>query len=170
VSVTKIGHDQWHSSEDGRTFDSELAALHYDAIEAQKREAEKARQETDLFDGLSSTQVKHLVDRVRGEALDASGAVQTSQDADLFVQRHPEYVNDDKNASRMLGFLAARGRNKNPTIYDLEAAYEELTERNVLILNPEFVPKQVEKEPPFDEAAAYNLPIAELEARARGWK
>ena len=55
------------------------------------------------------------------------------------------------------------GRSKNPSVYDLTAAYESLKEANALVLKP----VEASQQPASDwEAEAYAMPLDELARRA----
>ncbi len=99
--------------------------------------------------------------------------------ANDFVILHPEFCDTPGNAKLMKHELEVRGRYPNPSLSDMEEAYVSLSEAGLLKLDQKKIDAQRAQEldkraaeikaNQFNEEDAYNLPMEELERRARGW-
>ena len=167
MAVTKVGHAQWHSSFTGQTYESEMAARHY---EKEMRMASSAQSEgSKLIDSLTTEQLKSLVIESKIRADQIEGNLDWNQVQNEFVAANPDYVANTRNASALAAVLIDRGKLTPEgtflgTMEDMQEAYIDLAEKNVLELRKGArVPHRVD-----DEAEAYAMPLEELRFKSYG--
>jgi hypothetical protein len=170
----------------GREFDSlqEMIGIERQAALNKAPEATKDEQ---AFERLPIEEQKRLLrEGERGEQLKVNG-LKTWKNGDAWITLHPEYVDSEHNARLIKMQLAANGASdNNASIQDYEVAGKQLIEAGLLTLKQTAVTNQHAAEVAqlasqavktpgtvFDntsEEEMYNLPMEELEKRARGWK
>jgi hypothetical protein len=168
MTVRKVGLDHWYSTLADETYDSELAARHYDDLERLRSSPESEGQK--ILDSLSTAQLKSLIIEMNVQSDQPAGRMDWQQIQQEFVDTHPDFFACPTNGGALSAVLVERGKltphgEFTGTMADIEEAYCDLAERNVLLRREGTpLPKR-----PFNEAAAYELPFDELEKRARGW-
>ena len=117
--------------------------------------------------------------RERDEQRKADG-YKTGIAGDAWITQHPEFRDNHYNAKLMRQQLATNGVLEGAaTIPDYETAYHQLRASGLLTLNKAALDKQHQEtlrqeaaealKPELTEEEMYNLPMEELEKRARGW-
>jgi len=136
------------------------------------------------FEQLDANGVKWLFDRAMAseEEKQAADAFHTTT-VPLFCKMYPAYVDSAHNMKLMKHHWETAFGTKVPSLVQLEESFFELRNAGVLTLNAKAVAKEdaariaqhhdeliaARKESEFDEAAAYTMPMEELERRARGF-
>jgi hypothetical protein len=171
MAVTKTqdrnGYIGWHSSLDGGTYDSEVAARFYDDQERQKSSRESPGSK--LIDSLSLDQLKSLATEARVEAEQTDGRQDWLQVQEEFVDANPEFLPNQRNAAALQAALLLSGKlTRNGvflgTVDDVREAWLDLAEKGGLEPRPGVrLPQRV------DTAEIYKPPLEEIEKRARGW-
>jgi hypothetical protein len=165
MSVKEIKHGVWTSTLTGHEYDSETAARHYDSLE--RRRARTQTEGQKLLESLSAEQIKSLFLAANADIDENLSRPDTTQSGQEFFASHPEIVSEgqvgDRNGAALRTYLLSQGKHAPWSQQDLEQAYEALAEVGALTLNGK-------AKTAFNEQEAYEIPMAELEARARGWK
>jgi hypothetical protein len=117
---------------------------------------------------------------IENETLTANEVVNRKKAADDFVVLHPEFVDCESNGRLMRHEMEVRGCWPSPSPQDFEQAYVSLSEAGLLKLNQAKINAQRAQEldkraaeikaGQFNEGAAYEMSMEELEAHCRGWK
>jgi hypothetical protein len=173
----QIAPGQWKGNLTGHTFDSMEAMLYYEKRAAQAAHAKAAAPSP--LDKLSTDQVRLVTEAFVGAIAEAEKHTSFNDEADIFLLRHPEFVNSQSNGTKMVTALTLMGKQHTATAHDMELAYETLRDANALELNEKALQQQRQaaleertKEPAgeyFDEAAAYAMPMAQLERKVKGY-
>jgi hypothetical protein len=142
--------------------------------------------EADKFiDSLDATSARHLAERAiasEEEKQAADGFVSTT--VPLFLKMYPAYKDTTHNMQLMKHHWETAFGVTTPSFVQLEESFFALRNSGVLTLNAKAVAAEdaaeiakrhdeliaARKEAEFDPAAAYAMPMEELEARCRGWK
>lgn len=143
-----------------------------------------ASKEDQYFDKLDATGVLRVVKRAMAtdEELAAAEHFHNVTVKD-FQKMYPVYVDSDKNAKALQMYWQDVLHVTIPTLEQLEQCFFALRERGLLQLNAKEVAKEdaaavavrtdelrnARKAAEFNEDDAYNMPMAELEKRARGF-
>jgi hypothetical protein len=168
MSVRQVGVGHWYSTLAEQTYDSELAARHYDNLERMRSMVDSEGDK--LLASLTPEQIRSLDAAARLQA-DQVNRRQDWQDVQKeFVAANPDYLANTANGSALAAVLVERGK-LNPdgtflgTLEDVQEVYVDLAEKNVLQLRPGTrLPKRTD-----GAAEAYGLPLEEVKRRALGW-
>ena len=167
MSVRQIGVGSWYSSLTEQSYDSELAARHYDNLERMKSAADSPGSK--LLDSLSTDQLKSLVTEMQIQAEQVQGVQDWRQIQEEFVAANPDFLANERNGSALAAVLVDRGKLTSGGVFvgtmdDMQQAYIDLAEKNVLEMRKGArVPRRA------DPAEAYALPLEEVKRRAMGW-
>jgi hypothetical protein len=167
MSVRKVGIGQWYSTLARETYESELAAKHYDNLERMRSSPGSAGSK--ILDSLSTDQLKSLVTEMNAQAEQIEGNLDFNKVQEEFVANNPDYLANSHNGAALIAVLVERGKLASNgtflgTMADMQEAYIDLAEKNVLQLRKGArLPQRV------DEAEAYALPLEELQRRASGF-
>jgi hypothetical protein len=141
-------------------------------------EAEKA------FEKLDAHGVKWLFERAMASEDEKQAADKFhSETVPLFCKMYPAYIDNAHNQKLMKHHWETQFGVRVPSLVQLEESFFALRNSGVVNLNAKAVAKEdasviaqrhdeviaTRKESEFDEAAAYMMPMEELERRARGW-
>ena len=167
-----------------RTFDSLDDLISNERLAALQQVPQVSPEEIAL-DGLPIEEVQTILRAGERAGQQKVNAKQSQQNANVWLTLHPEFSDSKHNAELMKLQLASNGVLENvATVADYELAYKQLRVSGLLALDKKEVRKQqaeelqqraaqVVKTPGsvFDqttEEEMYNLPMEELERRARG--
>jgi hypothetical protein len=174
---TRVGPSEWRGRLTGHVFDSEEALIHYEKREALKAQA-RVPQQSDLLRRFSTADLKTMAEAYAHQAAENARQTSISDEADVFLMRHPEFINNPTNGTKMITALQVLGRQHTGTVEDLELVYQTLCDAGALELDGNALAQQrraaleeraANEPPPFDgltEEQLYELPMAELERRA----
>ena len=141
-------------------------------------DAEKA------FEQLDASGVRWLFERaLASEEEKRAGAKFQTETVPLFKKMYPAYIDNDHNMRLMQNHWRTKFGVEVPSLVQTEESWFDLRNAGVLNLNKPAVAKEdaaviaqrhdeliaARKEGEFDEAAAYAMPLEELERRARGF-
>jgi len=168
MAIKQVGPGHWYSTLAEQTYDSELAARHYDNEERMKLSVDP---EEKFLESLSTDQVKMYAQQKQVWAEKVHGSIGWKNIQQDFVNANPDYLPNEANGRTLAATLVALGK-LDPvadvflgTLDDMQNAYIELAEKGMLQLRAGTpIPKRA-----FNEAEAYELDLAELEKRGRGW-
>jgi hypothetical protein len=170
-----------------RTFTGTFSKKTFDSVETlilQERDAAiksmSVSPEEIALERLPLDQFRDVVKgRERVEQRNVDG-YKTAIAGDAWITQHPEFRDSHYNAKLMRQQLATNGVLEGAvTIPDYETAYHQLRASGLLSLNKGELNKQRQEnlsqeaaealKPELTEEEMYNLPMEELEKRARGW-
>jgi hypothetical protein len=173
---TQIAPGQWRGNLTQHTYDSPEAMLHYEKKAAQLAQAKAAA--PNPLDRLSTNEIRIMTEAFVHQIAEAEKHTSFSDEADIFLVRHPEFVNSPSNGTKMVTALTMMGKQHTATAHDMEQAYEVLRGANALELNEKALAEQRQAaleeraDQPgeyFDEAEAYAMPFHELERKVKGY-
>lgn len=128
-----------------------------------------------LAQNLSAEQIKVLFGKAARSDQEKQAQAESLENAATFVELHPEYLKTPANSALMQHELATMGI-ENPTVQDLERAYEQLRASNFLKLSQTELSRQQKaaaqdrantiRNEAFNEEDAYGLDLDEVRRRA----
>jgi hypothetical protein len=136
------------------------------------------------FAKLDANGVRWLVERaLKSEDEKHAGDKFQTETVPLFKKMYPAFIDNIHNTKLMQHQWKTQFGTEVPSLAQLEECFFELRNAGVLTLNKAAVAKEdaariaqhhdeiiaLRKESEFDEAAAYAMPLEELEKRARGF-
>jgi hypothetical protein len=147
------------------SFTTEREAAKADNIEARKAAAQDKGHE--ILDSLSTKDMKSLILALNGRTAEAVGKADGAAIANQWFSEHPEFISHasaegTSNGAKMAGWLQAQHRRQPYTKFDLDQAYEALSEAGELYLDESKMPKTKAEDPadmyvsPLDVMAEHN--------------
>ena len=124
--------------------------------------------------------VKKAAQHFQTQSESHQAGVVTQQNADAWIQAHPEYVDSPANGQRMRHELKTMGlENKVATLDDFDIAFARLRSDNLVTLNKDALQKQKiaadkaraeahKNTKTFSEDELYSMDLQELRMRANG--
>ncbi|HEV3482283.1 MAG TPA: hypothetical protein VGR97_08140 [Candidatus Acidoferrales bacterium] len=173
MTVEKIGPGQWRSTRVGSVFDSELAARHYDDLEALKETLAQDRLADEAAEKLSPDELLAIMRQAAHESDQKIGQKIGEDRIKDFIARHPEFVADGnvgvQNGAMMRGWLLAQGKSMPFEDDDIEHAYLYLAELgHIALTEPRKNGSRAVFTADFNETDAYEMPLEELKRRCGG--
>ena len=130
------------------------------------------------FANWSPEKVRKFEEQRLQEIVNSNEGIRAKQDVDTFLAAHPEYKDCPSNSKLMNAALKLIGVSINPTVDQLETAYESFRSSDALLLNKDVVARQAKeaaqqraaehKAKAFNEEAAYAMDLDELYKRGMG--
>jgi hypothetical protein len=160
-----------------QSFESVEAMRHAETREAMRRDVPTS--EEIALENMPLDDLKAACNRLARSDAEKAALAATNADITVFLELHPEFQDSPKNADLIK--LCLRNRDvKNPTLSDLEDAYERQKALGLLDIKDHIVNRnekrkaearadQIEAERALTEDELYAMPLNELARRARGW-
>jgi hypothetical protein len=136
------------------------------------------------FEKLDSNGVRWVVERaLKSDEEKQAGERFQTETVPLFKKMYPAYIDNDHNMKLMQHHWKTKFGVEIPSLVQVEESFFDLRNAGVVNLNAKAVAKEqadviaqrhdeiiaLRKESEFDEAAAYTMPMEELERRGRGF-
>lgn len=163
----------------GKNYDSVEALRHYEGLEAMRRNAPSKEEEA--VETMTPEELRSGIERLMRSEQQKVAQVQASIDLAAFLQSHPEYEDSDQNGAALRRCLIGMGVQDLTTVnfYQVEEAFNRLSQTGELKLNAGAVKKQVERavsnrvkeieqERNVNWDELYSMPLDELRRRASG--
>jgi hypothetical protein len=163
MAVKKI-KGEWISTLTGQPHGSKEAAEFYDQREQMRMRGEQADVGEAILDKLSTPELEAVVRAAVKRSDEISNRSEAEANAREFIDSTPEFIPNPESVAAVSAYLKGRGYGVPYSPQLLRDAFLDLVDLGVVI------PKEIPKDERFDEEAAYNMPMSELEDRARGRK
>lgn len=122
MSISQYGEQiavgQWRGKLTQHVYDSPEAMCHYERLEAQKAQA-KAQMPNPL-ERLSTAEIEEVTRAFVHQIAEAERQTAFRDEADIFLHRHPEFVNSPANGTAMVTALTLAGKKHTATALDME--------------------------------------------------
>lgn len=131
----------------GTYYESELARDYYEREAAQRLTADSVDDGFGPTIGVTADQIKAAHNFAARSQQDQAKQMQDQRAAEIFVELHPEYIKNQRNANALQTILELEGKtDSSVSVEDIEAAYEILVQRGLLDIDAKAAAEQKKTE------------------------